>query len=53
MRIMIGMSLTGMQLGRGRMIEKGAAVVLFVMGMVTGMIPGKGTGMKGGTAAVL
>jgi len=53
MRIMIGMGLKGIQLGHVGMREKGAAVVLFVMGMVTGMIPGKGTGMKGGRAAVL
>jgi hypothetical protein len=48
-----GMGLTSIQLRYGRMRGRGAAVVLFVTGMVTAVIAGKGTGTKEGTTAVL
>lgn len=46
-----GMVLVGMQLGHGKTTEKGAAVVLFVMDIVIGVIAGKDIWMKEGTAA--
>jgi hypothetical protein len=49
----IGMGLTGSQPGRAGMRGRGAAAVSVVMGVVTGVIAGKDTGMKEGTAAVL